>query len=568
MVGNKVIKLHIVAFLDAIKLMCVCTVTLSVGCLAMAGELRLNAGVDASIVEQQIKTKDDPKQTINATNIIIKPNASIAYEAKDFDVFLKGTHNQVRRQLENETTTQDFTEYSYSGNYDIVENTLALAASGNRSYFSNSLNSFLVDDFLLNSDSLNKNTSNRASLLLNIRRGKFYGLSATTSYDKIVSELNDNFLPDDSVFKNETYGLILNAISGEGLDGARVSLTSNLQYSKRDLGQDFVTQQVSISSDIEAYGDFGLALNATYENNEIRTEIEVENNGLREFYSVGAGLIWQPRGDRYIEVLLNRSTTSSLLDEDEDEEDTFVSYNVNWAFSARTSIQANFTRRFFGDAGNVSFRHQKKNWRSSINYSEVVSSNSQLLNSNNVGLFICENGSTDITDCRLSDTLQPELTPGETLQSFVVQNLNINDRIIIRKALAAQTAVTRRRTTLSLVASSTQDEEVQFNRIFDVSTVRASLAFSLTHNTTIQYAFNHSKTELDQEGEIDSAITKEHSVQVRRQLTRRLSTSLSLRYLDRNGEVNRGIPSLIGLNGPLTDRRLTFQVSYNLGNKN
>lgn len=535
--------------------------------LSYSGELRASAGVSTEIVVQHIETKEAPKVSIDATNIIIKPFASLSYQAKDFDVFFQGTNNQVRRKLENETTTQDFTEYNYSGNFDIVDKVLSFRASGNRSYRNNAINSFLVDDFLLNADSLNKVSTDRSSLQLNIRRGEFYGLSATTSYSTTTSDLSNTSEPDDSIFKNESYQLSFNAVTGESFERARVVLSGNTQYLKRNNGQDFVSQRASISSDIEAYGDFGFTLNGSYENNEIKTDFNTENNGLREFYSFGAGLIWQPRDDRYIKVLLNRSYTSSLIDDESDDEDSFLSYNINWAFSARTSIQGNFTRRFFGDAGNLSFLHRTKNWRSSVTYTEIVSSTSQLRNSNDVGLFICENGSSNITDCRLSETLEPELEQGEVLQPFAVQNLAINDRIILRKSLTAQTAVTRRRTTLSLTGTRSEDEEIEINRIFDVNTIRANLSFSLTRNTSLQYRYTYAQTERDQDGELESATTQEHSIEMSRRVSERFSTSLGLRYLDREGEINRGNQSFRGLNGPLTDRRITFRISYNLGNR-
>ena len=535
--------------------------------VAIAGDVKFNAGVSAKLVEQQIKTKDTPMRTIDATNILLTPFASVSYQAKDFDLFFRGTNNQVRRKLDNETTTQNFTEYNYAGNYDLFENVLSLNINGNRSYRSSSQNSFVVDDFLLNSESLNKVTSNRAQLRLNVRRGKYYGLSATSFYRITSSDRNENRVADDSVFDNENYGVSVNAVTGENLDGAKVSLTSNLQYSERDSGRDFSSQRLGISSDIEAYGDFGLALNGTYENNEIKNDSEMVDNRLREFYTVGAGIIWQPRDTRYVRVLWNRSLSSSIIDGEEDEKDNFLSFNIDWAFSSRTALQANYTRRFFGDAGNLSFRHQTKSWRSSVTYSEVVSSTSQFINTNNVGLFICDNGSADLSNCRLSDSLEPDLEPGQALQPFVVRGLALNDRIILRKSLTAQTAVTRRRTTFSLTGSRSQDDEIEINRIFDISTVRANLSFSLSQRSSIQYGYTFAKTERDQDGVLESAITKEHNINFRRQVTRRFSASLGLSYLDRNGEVTRGTPSIRGLNGPLTDRRVTFRITYDFGSR-
>lgn len=546
------------------RLVCALVFLLGTPATAFAGDFNINAGIDAKFVVQQINTKETPEQTIDSNNIVVTPYASLGYNAKDFDLFFKGTNNQIRRSLDSETTTQDFTEFNYSGNYELIDNVLSINASGLQSYTNSRANSFLVDDFLLNSESLNKLTSKSANVRLNISRGEFYGLSANSSFRKTTSELNNSNEIDDSVFDNESYSLSFDAISGTNLDGARINLTGRMAHTKRQSGQDFVSQTANLSTDIETYADFGIALNASYENNEIRTDFEVEDNGLREFYSVGAGLIWQPRSNRYIEVLWNRSTTSSLVDGEPDETNNFLSYNVNWAFSDRSSIQGGFTRRFFGDAANLAFRHNTRNWRSSVAYTEVVSSTSQLINASEVGLFVCDNGSTDIADCRLSDTLEPELEPGEVLQAFTVQNLGLNDRIIIRKSLSAQTAVTRRRTTISLSAVKSKDEEVEINRIYNISSLGANVSFAFSNKTSLQYGFSYGKTELDSDGELESAITKKHNLELRRTLSKHLTASFGLSYLDRNGEVTRGMPSLRGLNGPLSDRRITFKVSYSL----
>ena len=531
----------------------------------MAGDITTNAGLSTELIDQQIKTKEDPIRTIDATNIIIKPFASLQYQAKSLNFFFKGTNNNVRRTLDSETVTQNFTEYNYNGSYDIVENLLMVSAYGLRGYSSNSLNSYLVNDFLLNSESLNKIESDGASLALNVRRGEFFGLSSTTTYRHTKSELNNSSVPDDTVFESENYGLTLNGITGENLDGARINLSSAFQYSKRGLGQDFISQQIGLAGDFEVYGDFGISLNANYENNEFKQDLETANNGLREFYSYGAGLIWQVRNDRYLKVLLNSSVTASLVDGEQDEEDTFLSYDINWAFSQRTSLQGSFTRRFFGNAGNLSFKHRLKNWRSSVDYTEVVSTNSRLDNSNNIGLFICENGSTDIADCRLSDGLEPDLEQGEVLQPFLLQNPVINDRVVIRKSLSAQTAVTRRRTTLSLTATRSENEEVEVSSIISTSVIRASLDFALSNNTNLQYSYSFANSELEREAEIENAITKRHNIELRRQLTSKFNVALGFSHLDRNGEISRGTQSFRGLDGPLTDRRITFRISYDLG---
>jgi uncharacterized protein (PEP-CTERM system associated) len=266
-----------------------------------------------------------------------------------------------------------------------------------------------------------------------------------------------------------------------------------------------------------------------------------------------------------IEVTLNRSSTNSQLEDGEDETDTFIGYSVNWAFSTRTRLQGSYTRRFFGDAGNLSFRHQLRNWRSSINYSEVVSSTSQLINSQNTGLFVCDSGSNDFSSCRLSDDLEPDLNAGEVVVPLTIPTLDLNDRIIIRKSLTAQTAVSRRRTTLSITGSVSEDEEVEINRIFDVQSLSMLLNFQVSQRSSISVSNLYSEREQDRSGELQQATTRRQELRYNRRISNNFTTALALTYLKRDGEVNRGFEDFRGINGSLTDRRISFSLSYTFG---
>ncbi len=534
---------------------------------AMAGDVRLKAGVQAEYVIQEINDKDENK-VIDANNIIVRPYGAVSYKTRDLDLQVRGTHNQVRRELSNETVTQNYTEYDYNGNYKIINNVLDLQLSGVRNYQSAGLNSFLVDDFLLNGESLNKVESDRASLNLNVRRGDFFGLSSGVFYNNTTSDYgNSRAVDTDTLYTNETYGMNMGLVSGESLDGAVINLVGNANYSKRSPGLDFASQFASLSSNIELYKNLGLALNATYDNNEIKTEVDTPTNGLREFYSYGAGFSWESGNSRSVRVLLNKSVKPSQLENEEDEKDTFLSYNIDWAFSERTLLQANISKRFYGNSGNFLLSHSLKNWRSSIVYSEVVSSSSQLVSRQGVGLFICEDGSTSIADCFLSDTLEPELELGQTLQPIVVQNFGLSDRVIIRKSVTAQTAVTRRRTTLFIFATKSEDEEVEINRIYDTTTFGLKLAFNISQKTSLEIGHNYSKVELGEAIEPQESTTKVLSLEFKHELTRRLNAAFGYRYLDRDGELNRGGQSLRGVSGALTDNRITFRITYAFGSK-
>ncbi|MGK0370084.1 MAG: hypothetical protein ACJAW1_000322 [Glaciecola sp.] len=532
--------------------------------LAMAGDVKLDTGIDVEWVEQRVKLLENDTN-IDSSNQILKPFAQVAYVGRDIRASFEGTYNYVHRQLDGET--QNYPELSYSADYDVVAGLLNISARGAQNYRSEGINSFLVDDFLLNGDNLNKTTTQQAAATLTLPRGRYFGLNSSASYRKNSSERNENNTSSaGSLFDSQSYGLSFSALSGKRIRGIRSNITGNFNYVQRSNNQDFVSQSLNFSNDINVYKQLGLAINASYENNELKTDADESFDGFREFYTIGAGIVWQSGDNRFLKALLNRSFTEPVGGIGDTEEDSFISYDVNWRFSNRTSVRGGFTKRFFGDAGNVDITYKLRNWRSSISYRESVNTNSQLANNTDDALFICPGGSTNIADCTLSDTLNPELETGETLQPIAVQNFDLNDRVVLNKNLTAQTAVTRRRTTLSLTGIKSQVEELEFDRVFDTESIKLQLSFNISARSNLSLAYNYSSIESVNSAEREDQTTREQSVNLTRKLTKRFSASISLRHLKRVGDLNRNNVSFRGLNGPLTDKRLTFRVSYNFGN--
>jgi uncharacterized protein (PEP-CTERM system associated) len=533
---------------------------------AVARDVKFSLGIDADWIEQKIDVEED-NSSISSSNQIIKPYTQISYLGRDIRASLTGTHNHVRRQLDSENITQNYPELRYSGSYDAIEGLLNFSVNGSQSYRSEGIGSFLVDDFLLNGDNLNKVTSQQASVTLNLPRADIFGLTASAFYRNNKSDRNENGTSSiASLFDSKSHGASFNIISGESLDGIRSTITGNYNYVERDTQQDFVSHALNIDNSVKIYGSFGIALNASYEDNDIKSNLDQSQSRLREFYSVGAGLVWQSSIDRFLEVAYNRSFRESPDENSDTEENNFVSYKVNWAFSERTSLQANFTKRFFGDAGNVSFIHQLRNWRSSVTYNESVNTTSQLANSSDVALFICDGGSTNIADCQLSDSLTPDLGVGQVLQPIVFQNFELNDRVILSKNLTAQSAVTRRRTTLSVTATKSKIDEFEFDQAFETTGLQLQVLFNISQRTNLTLTSSYSKIETVDTAEPETQTTNEQSIDLTHQLTRQFSASIGLRYLDREGDLIRGDGGdFRGLSGPLSDQRISFRVSYQFG---
>ncbi len=530
-----------------------------------AGQVTYSVGVDTDLVKQEVTTEEDDAQ-FDVNNQVIVPYLFVNYAGPKLSLQGRASNNHIRRDLNDESVSQNYAEYNYSGRYQIVDTLFSLNANGSQRYLSDRIESFDVDDFLLNSDNLGKLNASAISANLNLPRGDYFGLTLQSRYSKSEFERDiEDTTPVNSFFDNESFGTSFTLTSGTDVTGVRVNLTGSATELKRQSRQDFISQSLNASVDINLYKNIALAINGFYENNEIKTETDSEIDGLNEFYSAGLGLIYQLGQERFVEIAYNRSKTEARSGL-EDEENDFVSLQFAWALTNRTNVQGEYTRRFYGDAASFRFNHNLRNWRSSIRYNETVNSQSQLISVTEPGLLLCEEGVVDLSECTLSDSLEPELGDEQFIVPINVQGVDINDRIVIRKSLTAQTAVTRRRTVFSIIGQRSQTEELEVERLIDNYSLRTSLAFDISKKSVLEFGHTFSKVEQDRAGDLGTQISNEYSIELARKLSRKFTTSLMFSYLNRNGEIDIFDNEFRGLNGPLTDRRITFRISYQLAN--
>jgi uncharacterized protein (PEP-CTERM system associated) len=550
---------------------------LSISHSSMA-DVNINTGVEAEFVKQTVDDIDNDNE-IDSDNIIIRPFLSFGYDSRNVNLLFNVTLNHIHRSLEEESVTNNYTDWSYLGNYQLIDNLLYFQANGGQNYRARSANSFLVDDFLLNAENLNKNTFHSASLNLNIPTGNYIGLSARAGANTISTEAEDNsgedLIPDFQDFSSQNYNGSIQIEGGRDLRPFIYNADASIQISDRERQQDFKSQLVNLMVGSNIGSQFSLRLLGYYENNEINRSVIGDDNGvpsfanaLREFYSYGVGFAWQPSQNRFIQLGLNRSITKGINGE-EDEEDSFISADFLWNFSSRTSVSGNYSRRFFGDAATFSFSHNLKNWRSSITYNEAVTTNSHLILSEEEAFFACGVGASSIADCSLPTSLDPDsLGPNEVLVPFITPGFEVNDRVVIRKVWSAQTSVDLRRTTLTASVNKSSSEEVELFRENEIYTGRLRAALRLSERSTISTYVSYS--DINRITLIDdvTSIVKEAGVEFERKLSRRFFATFGYRYLDRGGDnIGSVIGGIQGITGPLTDNRISASIRYEFDNK-
>jgi uncharacterized protein (PEP-CTERM system associated) len=535
---------------------------------SVAGELTVSAGIDNDFVKQSIKPEND--EEVDTDNLIFNPYLRLIYDSRKFDVLVNGDHNHVRRTFQTEDASNNYTDYGYRINYDAIENVLRLSANGGRNFRSSDLRSVFVDDFLLNADNLVKSNKNALSADLSLLNRKYYNFNSSIRYAETKTErlgLDQTF----QNFDNNIANAQLTLSSGTAIRPISYLINSQASRTKRQDRGDFTNEAVNLTLGSEVISTVSLQLLGSYESIDIDNSNQADTDSFsssREFYSAGLGISWEPSRNRNIEIGINRSKNKSDVDDTEDEVDSFISANINWQFSPRTSFSGSTSRRFFGDSSSLRLSHNTRHWRTRLSYEESVQSNSALSQTQELGLFVCDSASTDLSDCSLPDVLDPtQLEPGQTILPIIQTNFEVNDNITLRKLWSLNSSIQRRRTNLLVLLSHNKSETLELERQIDTTTAQLTASLNLSRHAQIRLLGRYSNIDSVSNANINESIVRQLELTLSRDISRRFQIELGLRYLNRSGDSAVGIGNTFGIQGPLTDTRVTASINYQFTNR-
>jgi uncharacterized protein (PEP-CTERM system associated) len=537
---NKKIKLSVVAVSIATS-------------LVVRAELDINALATADTTTQSIKTEENG--TLSLTTLTIAPKVNATYQTRTFQGIWSGTYTHLERDNDDSSQRQNYAEYSYSAQWVPFENLLSFQAAGALNYQNTNSANFLVSDFIANSDSLAKTRSNRLSSTLTLNKGDWVRGEGSASYSDTASERS---LTNNNVLDNDSYQLTGNLINGDEAKYFIWSVTGTYQNTERGQANigDFESRTGDGYIDTRIYGNWAIRLTARHEANQI-SDRDDTNSLVREFNSYGAGLTYRQTDNRYISITANKSDS----DIEDDDGETFVGVDLQWALSTRTRIAATYGRRFYGESASANISYNSKYLRTSFGYSEDVTNTSRLLaNPENLGVFVCPTATTSIADCFQPDSLSYTPNAGEQLVQLTSQNVEFDDNIILRKSSNFQAGYDFSRVTLAFSWSYSEDDYLDEDRLRRTYSFGTNLAYKIGSYTNLTSSINYANiTGLGAEqtfrGESDNWNT---SIGLEREFGRHLKASIDARYLKQEGDLNTG--GQFGNN--YTDRRLSASITY------
>jgi uncharacterized protein (PEP-CTERM system associated) len=215
--------------------------------------------------------------------------------------------------------------------------------------------------------------------------------------------------------------------------------------------------------------------------------------------------------------------------------DDYVAADIDWQLSARTSLKAGYSKRFFGDSYNVDFSHKTKRLTNTLSYHESIEvfdrNNYQQIDSE----VWCPNGTTDVNDC-----LPLGETPIDTTDftNVPVSSLELveDNEFSLNKRLSWQSQLTLARTTFTLDLTNRERESLSTGIIDDYLDARFSITRRMSSRSDVTVYVSYNKNVFDKEqpeGPRQKDTYKTLSATYNKSLASSLKGFFTLQYLDR-----------------------------------
>lgn len=520
--------------------------TLSTSTFAKEVDVKASVNATTYIYETQIG-QNEAKQN---ESIIIRPSILGSYSSRKVSFSVTATHSMVKNSSqsdsvdinENSDTSQNYTDLKYTGKFDFIKNALSLILSGAESYRNVSQQQDYFSDQILAPEGLTKTRNNRAQVNFTVPNPLYFGFKLQSTYSTTETQRS---LESESGIDSENKTILARLYQGKNFQRINFDISAEYNDTSRNNFQNFESTRLKGDFSFPLYRNFNFLVTGRLEEYDIGQEIFITRTSL-DTSSYGAGLEWNPSNARKI------SFTYNQLDEGEKQTD-FVGLNIAWAFSPRTSMNFDYGKRFYGDAYQFNFRHALKYFRTSISYSEDLTSYARLgaTTTNITGIFVCEFGSTELTDCFQPDSLDYQLQAGEEFRAATETETDITEEVIFRKTGSASLGYEKRKIKMSIEARYQNTEYLESDRLRTNNTLRFNLNYALGRRTNISFISSIAETKSSLEGKPDTIINT--SLNFSRTLGQHVNFNMSARFLDRQSDI-------IERDG--NDKRLTLGIKY------
>ena len=263
----------------------------------------------------------------------------------------------------------------------------------------------------------------------------------------------------------------------------------------------------------------------------------ISNNQNDQGESWGAGFRWQPKRNLLIDLSYN-------LVSDEELTDDYVDTNINWTPTSRTSIQAGYNQRFFGDSYSFNLTHRNKRLTNTISYNEQI----QAFQRDSFETFIdstiwCPLGQPiDVNNCLDSSDGVENIDEFAEVPLFGVRPVEDN-QFSLYKTLSWNSTLALARTTFNLILSNSEREDLNTGNVQDFLSSNLSATRKMNSRSSVTLAWSFTRNNYTTvNGDLISEqrdYYRNYNLSYDRTIAESLSLDISIRYLDRASNFNR-----------------------------
>jgi hypothetical protein len=455
----------------------------SVNTLAGEWQFEPNLGLTETLTNNIELNRIDQQSSLVSQFII---GADVSYSSKKFNFDFTGSETLVDYNHDSELN-DDYQTLKASADFNLWQDKLKLIANS-------SINNIAKNDStnslgnLITADTVQQNI-NAVGVELNLANSDYSFLSSM-SYGETKTE--------DDIGESEGYTATINSENG---NAARyIFWQIDGQFTKR--GNDNETgENYQVETKIGAIT--ALKLNPFIRFYDEKITGSLFGARPNSIPSWGPGIRYQAAKNFIIDVSYN------YVDDDSQVSDDYIAASIDWQPSARTSLKADYSKRFFGNSYSVNFSHRTKRLNNVITYNETI----------------------EVFDRSNFQPTDNEQTPPELI---------VDNDFSLNKRLAWQSQLSFVRTSFNLTLSNRDRESLNSGLINNYLNSRLSMTRRLSVKSDLVIYLDYSKNTFDKDspsGPRQEDTYKLISTSYNKKLASSLNANFTVQYLDRQSNI-------------------------------
>jgi len=434
--------------------------------------------------------------------------------------------------------TKSYAMYSHDSKLNDTFNTLN--ASGSFSLWTDGLT--IVGSTGIANISRNSATNSLANLVSgdtieskNNSAGIQYNIN-NLNYSLNTSVMYSTAKTEDSIGENDGFSAQLNSASGNNARNVFWKISSN--YSKREQvfsGETRDGEQYTIDATLGMITSFNLNPFIRLYDEDVKGSITNQNQ--QNTSSWGTGIRWLAASHFIVDLSYNFVGDDTVSDD-------YIAATIDWEPSARTSLIAGYSQRFFGESYNLDFKHKTKRITNSVSYNESLQAfDRNSFQRNDLGAFWCpiENFTGEISQCLPQDE-PPVDIENYQLIGFSELELISNTEFSLYKRFTWSSKLQLSRTSFAINISAYRREGLESNIIDDNLSAGLVIERKVSAKSTFSLSGNFRYSIFDKEnpeGSRQEDYYRTITASYKRKLASSLSSNFSIVHVNRGSNVER-----------------------------